>query len=199
MIDEDIVLVQPEEVTTETKQYRDPIYKQWFKTKERSGFLSISPWLEANKFIVDIGEAGADGKLKGSTACYVDAITLSLYCKSVYDLTAKDLYPANAKNGVPTDEALTIYGGSKPSGKVVSRVFKIHHWQKGQEYDLSAFTWKCGHFEGRESASGAFMPDLNKPISVNSIKVNRLQMAEIAYRMNIHITAHASRNTDWTG
>ena len=41
------------------------------------------------------------------------------------------------------------------------------------------------------------MPDWKKPISVNSIKVTRVDIAEISYTLDIALQAYAVQSKDW--
>jgi len=180
------------------EQYEDDIFKKWFKTGQKSGFLALNGWLDAGKVSVDIGEIG-QGELKSSTKVWTNAIDLSVYLKAVYEGKGKTLYPAYKE--APTDESFIYYGGGKMDGKPVGRVLKVHHWQTGsgdnKSYDSRAFVWKSGHFPAKQTDSGAFIPDMNNPISTNLIKVSRLEMAQMHYRLNLAIQEFASSNTDF--
>lgn len=176
--------------------FEDDVYKKWFRTKDRSGFLAIRTWLDAGKISVDVGELGQEG-LKGNTQVWANAIDLALYTRAVYDDRATALFPSQ-RNTSP--ETFVYYGGGQIDGKPVSRILKIEHWSTGsgdsKSYDASAFAWKCGHFAARKTDSGAFIPDMSKGLSQNSIKVSRLEMAEISYRLNVAINAFAARTDD---
>jgi len=179
------------------KNYEDDIYKKWFRTKSKSGFLSIRGALNIGKVAIDIGETGSDS-LKSSTMVYANAVDLAVFLRAVTEGRGKDLFPKNRDS--PSPEGFTHYGGSKNDGKVISRLFKIHHWQTGsgdnKSFDSSAFVWKCGHFEGRETDSGAFVPDMSKALGANLIKVSRREMATISYRLDLAIQAFAARTED---
>jgi hypothetical protein len=177
---------------TTTVKYDAELFKKWFKAGERQGFLSIRPWLSAGKFVVDVGEVGTDGKVKGSTAVFVDAVKLSTFLQSVSNGSAPNLYPA-IKGQTPSPESFVSFGGNKE--KTIARVFKIHYWNNGQ--DASAFVWKCGHFEGSPTSTGAVKPDTTKPLSVNLIRISRQEMAEIAYRIHVCLVGYAARNAEW--
>jgi len=186
------------------KKYEDDLYKKWFKTGSKQGFLSIRTWLPAGKIVVDIGETG-EGTLKGSTACFTNAVDLATYVQAVYDGRGSQLYPANTKTGVPSPEGYVYYGGTASdknyNGAPVSRVLKIHHWQNGigdaASYDSNAFVWKCGHFKGKVTGTGAIIPDMKSPLSVNSIKVTRQEMALISTRMRLALLAFAVKTPDF--
>jgi hypothetical protein len=186
---------------TDEKKFDKDLYKKWFRSKERQGFLSIRPWLSVGKLVVDIGQADPNTKkLSSHTNVYVNAITLATFLKAVTEGYAEKLYPKNDKGMVQTAEGLTLFGGSRVEGKPVARVFKIAYYPRaGQDagFDDRSFQWKTGHFEANESASGAFMPIMAKPISVDSIKVSRVEMAEISYVVNLGLSAHAAQNPDW--
>lgn len=176
--------------------FEDDVYKKWFRTKDRSGFLAIRGWLDAGKISVDVGELGNDG-LKGNTQVWANAIDLAVYLRAVYHDKATALYPSQ-RNTSP--EAFVYYGGGQIDGKPVSRILKIEHWSTGsgdkKSYDASAFAWKCGHFAARKTESGAFIPDMSKSLSQNSIKVSRVEMAEISYRIDLALAAFASQEDD---
>jgi hypothetical protein len=180
---------------TASKEYDEDLYKKWFRSKTQSGFLSIRPWFDALKLKIDIGKTSADGKLISSTNVFVDACDFAAYLKSLTLGTGPINYPSNERMGVPTDEGFVSYGGSLIDGKPISRIFKSHHWQNNDNYDTSAFAWKCGHFQARKSDSGAFIPDMSKSISVDMIKVTRSELATISYKVDLALTAFASSNS----
>lgn len=200
-IEEDIVsatATKTDSGSDVTEEFQDDVYKKWFKTGSKSGFISINTWFEAGKVSVDIGETGA-GSLKGNTKVFTNAIEIATYLRAVYDGNAATLYPER-RDG-PTAESFVYYGGGQIEGKPVSRILKIHHWATGKgenkSFDTSAFVWKCGHFQARKTDSGAFIPDMSKPaLSVNLIKVTRKEMAEIHYRMDLALHAFAAREQD---
>lgn len=179
------------------KDYGTDLYKKWSKAGGTGRVLSIRPWLEAGKISIDIGEtveAGGKARMKGHTLVWTNILGLATYLSAVRDGRGAQLYPANAKAGVPTPEGFVYYGGGKIEGKPVSRILKIHHWQSGDNnFDDAAFVWKCGHFSARTSSTGAYIPDMSKVLSINSIKVTRTEMAEIAYSVNLALINHASR------
>lgn len=206
MQDELELLVEEHMTDTATtdKKYEDDVFKKWFKTGSKQGFVSIRAAFPIGKFVIDIGETG-DGGLKGNTQCYVNAVDLATYIKAVYDGVAPRLYTKNGKAGVPTDEGFVYYGGSAKdknySGNAVSRVLKVHHWVTGSgdsaSFDNNAFVWKCGHFAGKVTATGAILPNMSSPLSVNSIKVTRVEMAQINMRMQLALSAFAAKQDDF--
>lgn len=173
------------------------LYKKWFKSGGQSGFLSLRPWLETGKISVDIGEL-KDNQLVGHTQVWTNIMDLGLYLKSVYDGTGAKLFPASDKLGLPTIEGFVYYGGSTIEGKDISRVLKIHHWSSGENsYDSRAFAWKSGHFEGRKGPTGAFIPNMQKCLSMNMIKISRQEMAQAHMRVELALQGYAARNEDW--
>lgn len=180
------------------KQYDQDLYKKWFRSKTQSGFLSIKPWYQGLKFKIDIGKTSPDGKLLGSTMVFVDAIDFAAYLDSVVNGTAFVNFPANEKNGSPTEESFVSYGGGIIESKPISRIFKSHYWQNSDKsYDPKAFVWKCGHFAARKTESGAFIPNMSSPLSVDSIKVTRQDIVSISYMLKLSLTSHVTNNPDW--
>ena len=175
------------------------LYKKWFKSPSASGFVSIKPLLKIGKFRIDIGATGSVASLKSHTETFVDSILFATYLRAVIGGYAKTLYATNAKLGVPTDEGVAFYGGGTgPDGKPISRIFKSHYWRKGEDtYDSSAFVFKCGHFKANKSSSGAFLPDMSSPLSTDSIKITRVEMAEISYRVDLCLNSYANSNLEW--
>jgi len=189
---------EPKSLTNiDNKDYQQDLYKKWFRSKTQSGFLAIRPWHQALKMKIDIGKTSSDGKLLGNTAVFVDSVDFAAYLKSVTLLTASTNYPANERMGAPTPESFVSYGGSVIEGKPVSRIFKAHYWQSGEEFDTTSFVWKCGHFAARKSDSGAFIPDMKASISVDSIKVTRQDIASISYLIDLSMISHVTNNQDW--
>lgn len=186
-----------ENIIESEKKFTDPIYKKWFRTKDRSGFISVVPWFDDErniaKFNIDIGEADpSSGKLISSTNAFVDAFKLGTFLHSVANGSAKLNFGVRKKktNGewgndpdFPTDESVSFYGGSGE----LARVFRIHYWQTSDGFDSKAFVFKAGHFEGRQSANGAIIPDMSKNISRNSIKVTRPELAEMSYIIDLEM------------
>jgi len=184
-------------IKSDNKDYQQDLYKKWFRSKTQSGFLAIKPWHQALKMKIDIGKTSSEGKLLSSTAVFIDAIDLGAYLRSISNQTALVNYPQNDKNGSPTPESFVSYGGSVVDGKPISRIFKAHYWQNGEDYDSSAFVWKCGHFAARKSDSGAFIPDMKSPISVDQIKVTRQEICSIAYLIDLSLNSYVANNQDW--
>jgi len=179
------------------KNYTSDLYKKWFRSKTNSGFLTIKPWFEGMKVKVDIGKTSAEGKLISSTNVYLDALDFAAYLKSIVIGSAVNIYPANERAGVPTNEGFASYGGSDQNGKIISRIFKAHYWQSNDTYDAAAFAWKCGHFNAKKSDTGAFIPDMKSPLSVDSIRVTRQDISEISYRLDLALTTYAFSNNEW--
>jgi hypothetical protein len=179
------------------KSYEKDLYKKWFRSKTQSGFLSIRPWFDGLKLRIDIGKTSAEGKLISSTNVFVDIIDFGAYLKAITNGTAALAYPANEKMGVPTAEGFVSYGGAKIDGKPISRIFKAHYWQNGDNYDSTSFVFKTGHFEARMADSGAFIPDMKNIISFDSIKVTRQDIHSISYIVDLAIMSHVSNKTDW--
>jgi hypothetical protein len=185
-------------ILSEEKKYDQDLYKKWFRSKTQSGFLSIKPWYQGLKFKIDIGKTSPDGKLISSTMVFVDAVDFAAYLKSISIGTASVNYPQNDKAGVPTAEGFVSYGGGIIEQKPVSRIFKAHYWQNADNtFDSSAFAWKCGHFAARKTDSGAFIPDMKSPISVDSIKVTRQDILSISYMLDLSLVSHVTNNSDW--
>lgn len=182
----------------EEKKYDQDLYKKWFRSKTQSGFLSIKPWYQGLKFKIDIGKTSPDGKLISSTMVFVDAIDFSAYLQTIFNGTSLANFPVNEKAGIPTAEGFVSYGGGIIDGKPVSRIFKSHYWQNSdQSYDNTSFVWKCGHFAARKTDSGAFIPDMKSPLSVDSIKVTRQEIVSIAHMLNLSLVSHVTNNPDW--
>lgn len=182
---------------SETKEYQKDLYKKWFRSKTQSGFLSIKPWHQALKMKIDIGKTSSETSLLSSTAVFVDSVDLAAYLKSVSLGTAVTNYPQNDRLLVPTNEGFVSYGGAIIDGKPVSRIFKSHYWQTNETYDINSFVWKCGHFAARKSDSGAFIPDMKSPISVDQIKVTRQDICSISYLLDLSLTSYVTNNHDW--
>lgn len=183
------------QIDNSNQTFTEPIFKKWFKTSSAAGFLSITPWDGGNKFVVDIGATDpSGGSVKSSTKCFVDPVELGLYLQSVVNNSAVDLYPK--RSGCPSSESFIGFGGSG----TVSRVFKVHYWgaKSDVEGTRSGFAWKCGHFEGTVSNSGAIQPNYDKQLSTDMIKVSLLEMHEIEYRLRMYITAKFS-DPKWYG
>lgn len=184
-------------VKTDTKDYQQDLYKKWFRSKTQSGFLAIRPWNEALKMKIDIGKTSSEGKLQSSTAVFVDTIDFAAYLRSIANQTAVINYPTNERMGVPTNEGFVSYGGTTIDGKPISRIFKAHYWQTSDAVDATSFVWKCGHFAARKSDSGAFIPDMKTPLSVDQIKVTRQDICSISYLMDLSMVSYVTNNQDW--
>lgn len=188
----------PEAVfSKDNKDYENDLYKKWFRSKTQSGFLSIRPWFTGMKFKIDIGKTSPDGKLISHTHLYVDAIDFASYLRAIVNGNATTIFPANDRMGIPTPEGFASYGGAKVDGKAISRIFKAHHWTNGDSIDSSAFVWKAGHFAARVSDTGAFIPDMKSPLSVDSIKVTRQDICSISYLLDLALNSHVSNNPTW--
>jgi hypothetical protein len=83
------------------------------------------------------------------------------------------------------------------AGQSISRIFKCQYWQSGDNVDTNAFIWKAGHFKARKSDSGAFIPDMKSPLSVDSIKVSRQDIVSISYLLDLSLASHVTNNTEW--
>lgn len=179
-----------EQANSQNTQFEDDIYKKWFRTKDKQGFLSLRGWLSAGKISIDIGELA--GGSPNNTQVWCDAIPFATYLRAVSNGTAKTLYPAG--NNLPA-ESYVHYGGTEAGGNAVSRVLKVNYWQRGDQHDENAFAYKAGHFKGRKSSTGAFIPDMNSPLSVNMIKLSRVEVAEMSYRLDLAIANFAFRTS----
>lgn len=186
-----------EHVSDDKPKYTNTLYKKWFKSKTQSGFVSIRPWFQGMKFSVDIGKTNADGKLDSSTNCFLDAVDFAAYLKAITTGTAVSNFPANDRMGTSTPESFVAYGGAVVNNQPISRIFKSQYWQSGENVDPSAFMWKVGHFKARKSDSGAFIPDMKSPLSVDSIKISRQEIVSISYLLDLSLISHAVNNTDW--
>lgn len=181
----------------EQKSYSQDLYKKWFRSKTQNGFLSIKPWMEALKLKIDIGKTSPDGKLISSTNVFVDTIDFAAYLKSIVSGTSKEIYTVNEKMGLPSLESFASYGGAKIDGKPVSRIFKAHYWTNGESFDETCFVWKCGHFNARVSDTGAFIPDMKNPLSVDFIKVTRQDISSISYIVDLAMVSYVSQDINW--
>lgn len=188
---------KPDSPVQTEKTYEKDLYKKWFRSKTQSGFLSIRPWFAGMKFRVDIGKISNDGKLAGNTHVFVDAVDFAAWLRAVTNGTAANAYPANQKTGVLTPEGFVSYGGSEVQGKPISRIFKVHYWQSGETFDPTAFVFKTGHFNAKKTESGAFLPDMKSPISVDSIKVSRQELYSISYLVDLALMSHVANKSNW--
>jgi hypothetical protein len=188
----------PEQLfSSENKDYENDLYKKWFRSKSQSGFLSIRPWFTGMKFKIDIGKTSPDGKLISHTHLYVDAIDFAAYLRAIVNGNATTIFPANDRMGIPSPEGFASYGGAKVEGKAISRIFKAHHWTNGDTIDSNAFVWKAGHFAARVSDTGAFIPDMKSPLSVDSIKVTRQDICSISYILDLALNSYVANNQNW--
>jgi hypothetical protein len=179
-------------------KYNNTLYKKWFKSKSQSGFVSIRPWFQGMKFSIDIGKTNPSGKLESNTNCFVDAIDFAAYLKAITNGTATLNFPANDRLGLSNPESFVSYGGTMTAaGQPISRIFKCQYWQSGDNVDSSAFIWKAGHFKARKSDSGAYIPDMKSPLSVDSIKVTRQDIVSISYLLDLSLISHVANNTEW--
>jgi hypothetical protein len=149
----------------------EPIYKKWHKT----GFISVGYWAKASKFTIEIGSLGQDGSLKSPTKCFVPVYQMLAYLHAEVNSQVVNVYPKFDLEGY------SFYGGGKsPTGGVVSRVFKITNWKdKVGNVDKSGRAFKCGHFAGQTTTSGAITPILSEMISSDVIKMTVSDLAEI--------------------
>lgn len=166
----------------EKTDWGSDLYKKWFKAGGTGGFLSIRPWWDAGKLSVDIGEVNPNGGLKSHTNVWCSMVNLSIYLKAVYDGTANRLFK---------DESFIYYGGANTEGGPVARILKVTHWKQGDPD--SGFAWKTGIFDGKQTSTGAYIAkDMEKPRSMNMIKISRLEMAEMHYRLDLAMDAFAT-------
>lgn len=182
------------------QQFEDDIYKKWYKTKDRSGFVALNGWLDAGKVSLDVGELDNE-HLKGSTKVWVNAVELFVFLDSIRNGTSHKLFPKKG-NDNPTNESFAYYGGGKMDGSPVSRILKIHHWQTAfgdtPTFDDRSFVIKTGHFPAKEAYSGAFIRDASKPpLSINMIKMSRLEMVEMAIRLELALNGYAAKKHDF--
>jgi len=177
--------------------YEQDLYKKWFRSKTQSGFISIRPWFAGMKFKIDIGKTGPDGKLISSTNVFVDAVDFAAWLRSIINGTAVKDFPANERTGSVTNESFVSYGGTEINSRPVSRILKIHYWQNNETYDPSAFVFKAGHFDARKSETGAFLPNMKSPISVDSIKVTRQELHSISYLVDLALASHVANKVNW--
>jgi len=185
-----------EEIITE-RVYEKDLYKKWFRSKSQSGFISIRPWFAGMKFKIDIGKTSPDGKLISSTNVFVDAVDFAAWLRAVVNGSAVKDFPANEKTGAATSESFVSYGGTEINSRPISRILKVHHWQSGDTFDTTAFVFKAGHFDARKSDTGAFLPNMKAPISVDSIKVTRQELHSISYLVDLALASHVTNKVNW--
>lgn len=192
-------------VSPTTKDYEPALYKEWFKTRSAAGFISITPWFNdvagkpVGRLVVDIGSVTGENAVSSSTKCYVDAVELAVYLRSVVNGTAPNLYPS--RTGVYSPESYVTFGGT-PGETPVARVFKIEWW--GAKKDdpgnpNNGFVWKCGHFSGKVTDQGAIQPIYDKPLSGDMIKRTREAMHVISYKLDLALTGWAANTPRWYG
>lgn len=175
------------------REYKDTtLWKKWSMAGGVGRFLSVSTWNYAAMVSVDIGET-KEGTLTGHTKVWANMLELTTFLEAVRDGRGTTLYPT--RSGLETPESFIHYGGGKTASGPVSRVLKVHHWKVKDVYDSSAFAWKCGHFEAKTTASGAFIPNMGKPLTVHSIKMSRIEMATLATVMHMAMVNHAANTS----
>lgn len=175
------------------KKFESTLYKKWFKAGSQSGFISITPWYEARKVSIDIGSVNPDTKaVVSSTKCFIDIIEFGTYLRAIVNGTAEKLYPK--RDQCPSPESFLSYGGSGD----LSRVFKIHYWSADAESigTAGSFAFKCGHFGGTVTKTGATIPNFKDRKSANLIKVTLLEMHEISYRVDLAAIRYAVLNPE---
>lgn len=170
-------MVEQQEEEVVQVPFEGDLYKKFFKAGASAGFISIKPWLAAGRVSVDIGKLTSESKLLSSTIVWVNAVELAVFLQAVVNRRV-DLY----------DGSFSKYGGSSKDGQVIARVLKIAPWQKEvikPDGSCKAWGWRTGHFQGTLTATGAIKPNLQEPISQDLIRVTDVEMAEIAYRLDL--------------
>lgn len=158
---------------TEAPRNDGQVYKKWFRTKDSGGFLSVRAWADAGMLHIDIG-ATRGKELASHSEAYVPMVKLATYVRAVTNGYAPTLYP---------NETFVHYGGSMVAGEPLSRILKIEYWPNTTD----SFIWKVGHFHATRSATGAYTPNMKQEIRRDSIKMTRVEMAELAYRLDTAI------------
>ena len=189
-------------VTKPSIEYSPAFYKEWFKSGTNAGFIGMTPWLESeesqsiNKIIIDIGKLDPNNNVTSNTKFYLKTVELAVYMRSVVAQTAEQFYPK--RSGVYSPESFISYGGTA-SAEPVARVFKIEWWgsNKDSAGDNKAFAFKCGHFKGKVSNTGAIEPDFNSPISNNMIRRTRLEVNKMSYLLDLILYSHVAHNKNW--
>ena len=169
----------------DSEQRNDELYKKWFRSRDRVGFLSLRHWLTAGKVAIDIGEASG-GSLTGATMVWTNALALASYLRAVSSGQGQLIYPAGKQ---PAESYIYYGGGSDKDGKPISRVLKVVYWTADDP--SSGFAWKTGHFPATRTSTGAYQPDMSSPISTNLIKISRAEMAEMSLRLELALQAFA--------
>ena len=191
--DFDGVVETAEPANNTDKKFEKELYKKWFKAGNQSGFISITPWYSAAKAAIDIGSVNPDTKaVKSSTKCFVSMVDFAVYLRAIVNCQAETLYPK--RDQCPSPESYVSYGASGD----LSRVFKVHYWGAGSdsEGDPRAFAFKCGHFGGKVTQSGATIPDFKDRKSADMIKISRLELHEISYRLDLAMIRYAVTNPE---
>lgn len=179
----------------EEKRFTEPIYKEWFKTKTSAGFIALNPYLlgKENEYVgkvgVDIGKVDpSNNSVVSATQCWVDAIELCVYLNAICYHHHLNLYPK--RYGVNSPSSFISFGGSGE----VSRVIKIEQWgsNKDNEGKEHEYAWKCAHFKGKRTETGAIEPIYNESIRMDMIKRNRSQLLVMHYRLDAEIKAAIS-------
>lgn len=181
----------PNSSNNQNEDFKADIYKKWFRTKNKQGFLALREWFEAGKVSFDIGEI-VDGKTT-NTVAWAEAIEVAAFLRAVANGTGALSYPQRGK--LP-EESLEVYGGfydKSRNNQPVSRVLKITYWKAGDNLDSTAFAFKCGHFKASVPSSGAFIPDMKAMLSANQIKVTRAEVAQMSYRLDLALQNYAAK------
>lgn len=174
--------------TSSQDEFPDAVFKKWYRTKDKSGFLTLDTWLEAGKVSLDIGEVIGDQT--NNTKVWCDAMAFATYLRAVTNGTAERIYPK--RSGLSTPESFINYGGGEMEGRKVSRILKVVYWgSEDRGYDSSAFNYKAGHFAATTNAQGAYIPNMQEVLSVNMIKMSRSEVAEMSFRLDIALQRFA--------
>ena len=173
-------------VDSKDQKFEGDLFKKYFKLQTTGGFIAVRKWLEGGKLSVDIGELAASGGLVNNTLIWTPVIPFATYLRSITNNTADRLYSATKQNG---PESFIHYGGGNTSDGPISRLFKVAHWYNDDTGN--SFEFKTGHFKATQSATGAFVPDMSKVISVNKIKVLRSEIAEMSYVVDLALQSFA--------
>lgn len=146
------------------------VHKIW----RRGRFASFNYWAQGNKVVIDIGEFGKDNKLTSNTKCYVDLLPFYTYLSAEHDDRITKVYPSFDKDGY------SIFGGSAN----IARIWKSHWWMNGDTPDYGARVFKCGHFKGKPSSTGAVIADMSQPLSLSSIKLSLEELDHVYHSLN---------------
>lgn len=180
--------------------FEEPLHKHYFKMRDFGGLLSITPFTNAEKFKIDIGQLDGNDKLVQATEAYVEFVSLAAFLRAVVNNTVEHVFLEPKTRNAGT---LVQYGGGSKDGQVISRILKIAP-DLGVDKDGKAtkpygpgsgFVWKCGHFAATKGANGAIVPDMSKPIQQNFIKTSRQVISEIAVKVDLFMTAYAVGKT----